>query len=126
MPPATLSAAEKWRSGRKQPLLRGCQLSLCYEPMRDFLTAHDSGLKKTAFEPQETESRAELVGAFPGHLNELVSDWLGTQMQNSVSCSRIFHRFTRQNVPLLRSLRRINGAESFGSLTANPVASPLP
>ena len=53
--------------------------------MPDFLTLCESGLKKTAFEPHETESRAELVGAFPGHLNELVSDWLGTQMQNSVS-----------------------------------------
>lgn len=36
------------------------------------------------FERQETESRAELVGVFLGHLYELVCDWLGNQMQNPV------------------------------------------
>lgn len=38
----------------------------------------------SSFEPQENESRAELVGVFLGHLHDLFSDWLCKQMQNPV------------------------------------------
>ena len=54
------------------------------------------------FEPQATDSRAEMVGVFLAHVCGLVSDWLGNQVQKPIFWSSMFHRSRLQNVPLLR------------------------
>ena len=56
------------------------------------------------FEPQETDSRAEMVGVFLAHVCGLVSDWLGNQVQKTIFWSSMFHRSRLQIVPLLRIL----------------------
>ena len=46
------------------------------------------GLKKAVFdphfEPQATDSRAEMVGVFLAHVCGLVFDWLGNQAQKPI------------------------------------------
>ena len=56
------------------------------------------------FEPQATDSRAEMVGVFLAHVCGLVSDWLGIQVRKPIFWSSMFHRSRLQNVPLLRIL----------------------
>ena len=87
------------------PLLKGCQFSLCSELISMFvkLVSRKQCLIPH-FEPQATDSRAEMVGVFLAHVCGLVSDWLGNQVQKPIFWSSMFHRSRLQNVPLLRIL----------------------
>ena len=87
------------------PLLKGCQFSLCSELISMFVKlVSRKWCLIPHFEPQATDSRAEMVGVFLAHVCGLVSDWLGNQVQKPIFWSSMFHRSRLQNVPLLRIL----------------------
>ena len=87
------------------PLLKGCQFSLCSELISMFvkLVSRKQCLIPH-FEPQATDSRAEMVGVFLAHVCGLVSDWLGNQVQKPIFWKSMFHKSRLQNIPLLRIL----------------------
>ena len=62
-------------------------------------------------------------GVFLAHVCVILSYWLGNQMQNPITWSRMFHRSRLYNFPCWGYLIRINGNETFSSLIADPVAS---